>query len=85
MLTLALIEIEWPNLMSACFHARGRVLFNEARWHQTHGDPHTARRFFLQAFRHGIMTKGAAGAIMTSMPEAVTREFETVLHRLRPR
>ena len=85
MLTLALIEIEWPTLMSACFHARGRVLFNEARWHQTHGDPHQARRFFVQALRHGIMAKGAAGAIITTMPQAVVREFETMLRRLHPR
>ena len=85
MMTLAIIEIEWPGLMSACFHARGRVLFNEARWHQAHGDPRKARRFFVQALRHGIMAKGAAGALMTTMPEAVTREFEIVLHRLRPR
>ena len=36
MLTLALVEIEWPALRRACFRARGRVLFNEARWHQIH-------------------------------------------------
>jgi glycosyltransferase involved in cell wall biosynthesis len=76
MLTLALVEAEWPHLMSACFRARGVVLFTEARWHQKLGDARNARRYFVHAFRHGVRAKSLAGLAMTVMPRPLTESID---------